>query len=174
MEELKFPIGKFSFEKEVSQDEIDSLISQIDNLPELLRANVQKLGEGHLDSQYRPGGWTIRQLIHHIADSHMNAYIRFKLALTEDKPTVKTFQEALWAELEDNRLPVDISLNLIEALHRRWVALVRSLSSADLEREFYHPEVGTLTLKKVLGLYAWHGNHHLAHLTSYIKRMNLD
>lgn len=171
MDDLRFPIGKFNLEKEVSENQISSLINQIEALPQLLKRTVQELKEEHLESPYRPGGWTIRKLVHHIADSHMNAFIRVKLAITEDKPTIKPFEEALWAELDDSLIPVEISIKLLEALHERWVILFRSLSALDRVRELNHPDIGLLTINQLIGLYAWHGNHHLAHITSYKCRI---
>jgi len=171
VDDLRFPIGKFNLEKEVSETQISSLIDQIEALPQLLKRAVQELKEEHLESPYRTGGWTIRQLVHHIADSHMNAFIRVKLAITEDKPTIKPFEEALWAELDDSLIPVEISIKLLEALHERWVILLRSLSALDRARELNHPDIGLLAINQLIALYAWHGNHHLAHITSFISRM---
>ncbi|EGW40238.1 YfiT family bacillithiol transferase [Desulfosporosinus sp. OT] len=170
MDKLRYPIGQFNIAEDVSLDQIENLINQIEALPQLLVDSVRDLTKEQLDSSYRPGGWTIRQVVHHIADSHMNGYIRFKLALTEDNPTIKPFNEVLWAELEDARtLSVDVSLKLIETLHERWSVLLRSLSTNELNRQFRHPEAGDLSLKKAIGLYAWHGNHHLAHIMSFTK-----
>ncbi|GEM_PF-36077 len=171
MEGLRYPIGTFDFEKEVQEKHISSLIDQIEALPELLTRVVEKLTEEQLDSPYRAGGWTIRQLVHHLADSNMNAYIRVKLAMTEDKPTIKPYAEALWAGLDDSQLPVELSTKLLEGLHKRWAILLRSLSSSGLERELIHPDIGLLTIKKLIDLYAWHGNHHLAQITAAISRM---
>lgn len=174
MDQLRYPIGQFNMSEEVSQEQVENLIAQIEVLPRLLAESLKDLSEDQLNSSYRPGGWTIRQVVHHIADSQMNGYIRCKLALTEDIPTIKPFNEDLWAELEDARtLPVDVSLKLIETLHKRWSVFLRSLSSSELNRQFRHPEAGDLSLKKAIGLYAWHGNHHLAHITNYRKSMGL-
>ncbi|WP_407312396.1 YfiT family bacillithiol transferase [Desulfosporosinus sp. SB140] len=174
MDKLRYPIGQFNMAEDVAVDQIENLIRQIESLPGLLIESVRDLSNEQLDSPYRPGGWTIRQVVHHIADSHMNAYIRFKLALTEDIPTIKPFNEALWAELEDARtLPVDVSLKLIETLHNRWVVLLRSLSTTELNREFRHPDAGVLSLKKTIGLYAWHGHHHLAHIKNFRKSIGM-
>ncbi|EGW39210.1 YfiT family bacillithiol transferase [Desulfosporosinus sp. OT] len=175
MDKLRYPIGQFNMSEDVSLDQVENLIAQIEVLPRLLTDSVKDLSEEQLSTSYRPGGWTIRQVIHHIADSHMNSYIRFKLALTEDTPTIKPFNEVLWAELEDARtLPVDVSLNLLETLHKRWSVLLRSMSPVELNRQFCHPEAGDLSLKKAIGLYAWHGNHHLAHITNYRKNIGLQ
>ena len=171
MDDLQYPIGTFDFEKEVPEKQINSLIEQIEALPELLIRAVEKLTEEQLDTPYRPGGWTIRQAVHHLADSNMNAYIRIKLAMTEDKPTIKPYNEALWAGLNDSQLPVELSTKILEGLHKRWIILLRSLSSSGLDRELIHPDIGLLTIKKLIDLYAWHGNHHLAQITSGISRM---
>lgn len=171
MDDLQYPIGTFDFEKEVPEKQINSLIEQIEALPELLIRAVEKLTEEQFDTPYRPGGWTIRQVVHHLADSNMNAYIRIKLAMTEDKPTIKPYNEALWAGLNDSQLPVELSTKILEGLHKRWIILLRSLSSSGLDRELIHPDIGLLTIKKLIDLYAWHGNHHLAQITSVISRM---
>ena len=171
MDDLQYPIGTFDFEKEVPEKQINSLIEQIEALPELLIRAVEKLTEEQLDTPYRPGGWTIRQAVHHLADSNMNAYIRIKLAMTEDKPTIKPYNEALWAGLNDSQLPVELSTKILEGLHKRWIILLRSLSSSGLDGELIHPDIGLLTIKKLIDLYAWHGNHHLAQITSGISRM---
>lgn len=174
MEDLRYPIGTFDFEKEVSEKQIGSLINQIETLPQLLSRAVEQLTDEQLDTPYRLGGWTIRQLVHHLADSNMNAYIRFKLAMTEDKPTIKPYDEALWAELVDSKLLIEVSTTLLEGLHKRWVVLLRSLSSAGLDRTLIHPDIGQLTIKKLVSLYAWHGSHHLAQIKLGISRMMHD
>ncbi len=171
MDDLRYPIGTFDFEEEVPETQISALTNDIEALPELLIRAVEKLTEEQLDTPYRPGGWTIRQVVHHLADSNMNAYIRFKLAMTEDKPTIKPYDEAQWAGLEDSKLPIEASTKLLEGLHKRWVSLLRSLSSSGLERELIHPDNGVLTIKKLINLYAWHGNHHLAQISLGISRM---
>ncbi len=130
------------------------------------------LSPEQLDTPYRPGGWTVRQVVHHVPDSHINSYIRFKLALTEPEPTIKPYDEALWAELADTpATPVEVSLTLLDSLHGRWVPLLRSLSGADFARQFRHPELGMVRLDGNLALYAWHGRHHVAHITSLRERM---
>lgn len=175
MNKLRYPIGQFSMPEDVGVDQIEDLIIQIENLPQLLANSIRDLSIEQLDSSYRPGGWTIRQVVHHIADSHMNGYIRVKLALTEDIPIIKPYNEALWAELEDSRtLPVDVSLKLVETLHFRWATLLRSLSPTELKCQFRHPESGDLSLKKAIGLYAWHGNHHLAHIMNFRKSTGIE
>ena len=139
--------------------------------PEKLRAAVQDLNEEQLDTPYRPGGWTIRQVIHHLPDSHMNSYVRFKLALTENTPAIKTYDEAKWAELDDSKdTPVEVSLNLLESLHKRWVVLLRSMSEKDFHRSVNHPEWGEIKLDRMLALYSWHCRHHLAHITTLRQR----
>jgi hypothetical protein len=136
-----------------------------------LRAAVAGLNEEQLNTPYRDGGWTVRQVIHHVPESHMNAYIRFKLALTEDDPTIKPYNEAAWAETADVRdTPVEVSLALLDNLHNRWVVLLKSMSDADFSKQFRHPELGVVPLEKNLALYAWHGKHHVAHITSLRER----
>jgi uncharacterized damage-inducible protein DinB len=147
-------------------------IAEIDAAPAALRAAVAGLSEEQLATPYRPGGWTVRQVVHHLPDSHANAYVRFKLALTEDNPTIKPYLEARWAELPDNAgTPVEVSLGLLEALHRRWVVLLRGMGPEDFARPLTHPEKGRLSLDQMLALYAWHGRHHVAHVTSLTERM---
>lgn len=165
MEELRYPIGQLDSAGEVTEAQLARFISDIESLPDRLRQAVAGLSAAQLDGTYRPGGWTARQLVHHIADSHINGYTRIKLALTEECPTVKTLAEEGWAELADGReLPVEVSLQLIEALHRRWAYLLRSLGPDELVREFRHPENGVMTVSQAIRVYAWHGNHHLGHI----------
>ena len=172
MSDLRYPIGKFAKPLEVTEEMRRRFISGIAETPARLRAAVHGLSPAQLDTPYRPGGWSVRQVVHHLPDSHMNSYIRFKLALTEQEPTIKTYHENLWAELEDARnTPVEISLNLLDSLHQRWIVMLRSLTSADWARTFRHPEQGMLTLDSYLALYAWHGRHHVAHITSLRERM---
>jgi uncharacterized damage-inducible protein DinB len=172
LEELRYPIGKFDLNRApATADERKKFIDELANLPERLRQALNGLNGKQLETPYREGGWTVRQLVHHIADSHMNAYIRFKLALTEDAPTIKPYKEAAWAELADSRLtPVDVSLALVESLHSRWVVLLRTLQPADWARTMIHPERGTMTLDLTLAMYAWHGAHHVAHITALRER----
>lgn len=162
----RYPIGKFQFDGEITNQVSKSWINEIEELPGLLRDAVKDLNHEQLDTPYRSGGWTVRQVIHHLADSHMNAYVRFKLALTEENPVIKTYDEGLWAELLDYELPISISLTLLETLHIRLVKLLRSLNPEQLEKTFLHPELGQVSVGKNIGLYAWHGRHHLAHITS--------
>lgn len=170
--DLQYPIGRFEWPSEISPDERRRLIDAIDRTPANLRAAVAGLSEQQLDTPYRPAGWTVRQVVHHVADSHMNSYVRFRLALTEQEPTIKPYDQSLWAELADARTaPVEPSVALLESLHRRWVLLLRSLSPADFGRQFHHLELGVVSLDKNLALYAWHGRHHVAHITSLRERM---
>ena len=172
MSDLRYPIGKFSYEGELTQDARRRAMDDIEAAPARLRAAVEGLSPEQLDTPYRRDGWTVRQVVHHLADSHLNAYTRSKLALTEEEPTVKPYDETRWAELSDARTaPVEISLALLESLHRRWVLLLRSLAPTDFARRFQHPELGVVSLDKNLALYAWHGRHHLAHITSLGERM---
>jgi uncharacterized damage-inducible protein DinB len=146
-------------------------IAEIATAPAYLRAAVAGLNQEQLNTPYREGGWTVRQVVHHVPESHMNAYIRFKLALTETDPTVKPYDEAAWAETADVReTPIEVSLALLENLHTRWVIMVRSMSDADFKKQFVHPEIGEVSLEKNLALYAWHGKHHVAHITSLRER----
>ena len=170
LHDLQYPIGKFQPPHEIDpQQRADCLLS-LEQLPARLRAAVADLSPAQLSATYRPGGWTITQLVHHIADSHMNAYLRFRLALTETAPTIKPYREADWAELEDARsAPVELSLVLLEALHRRWILLARSTRNEDFSRCYLHPELGETSLHHVLCLYAWHGEHHLAHIRSIAR-----
>ena len=171
LEKLRYPIGRFEPPSQVDQDQIESWISDIEALPGDLRRTVRGLTETQLDTPFRPGGWTIRQVIHHLPDSHINSFIRFKLALTEDRPEIKPYFEDRWAELADySEAPVAASLDLLDGLHRRWVALLRSLTEQDLERTFIHPESGLVNLPETIGSYAWHGQHHLAHIREAIRR----
>jgi hypothetical protein len=171
MTDLRFPIGKFEPAANVSESLRSQWIDDIARAPGLLRAAVAGLTEHQIDTPYRPEGWTVRQVVHHLPDSHLNAFVRFKLALTEDEPTIKPYREDRWANLEDGRTaPIDISLTLLDALHRRWVLLLRSMPPAEFARTFRHPEHGVLTLDTTLGMYAWHGRHHTAHITSLRER----
>ena len=172
IENLKYPIGKFLPPREYSEKMFDEWIQTIEELPKKLRKAIQHLNDEQLDTPYRDGGWTVRQVVHHLADSHMNAYIRFKLAMTEDLPTVKPYFEDRWAELEDAKHgPVEISLNLLEALHKRWVYFLRTLNDDDLKRKFHHPETKKDNeLRLILALYSWHSKHHLAHITTFAER----
>jgi len=170
--DLQYPIGPFTWPADVSADQRRRYIDEIEQAPAHLRTAVTGLTGEQLDTPYRPGGWTVRQVVHHVPDSHLNSYLRFKLALTEDEPTIKPYDQSRWAELADVRMaPVETSLVLLESLHHRWVSLLRSLSEADFARTFRHPEIGIVRLDRNLALYAWHGRHHVAHITSLGKRM---
>ena len=172
LDDLRYPIGRFSPPASTMAGIRSAHIATLRQLPERLKAAVAGLEDHQLDTPYREGGWTVRQLVHHVADSHANSYVRFKLALTEDWPTIKPYDEAAWAELSDSRwLPVEISLSLIAALHARWVGLLESLSDDDFHRGFNHPEAGRMNLAKALALYDWHSRHHTAHITALRARM---
>ena len=171
LEQLKFPIGKFSKPDSFTKELLTLFISDIESFPQKLQQEVAHLNEQQLDTPYRPEGWTIRQVVHHCADSHMNSIIRFKLALTEEQPVIKPYLEDKWAELQDYKLPIEPSLQLLEGLHFRWAILLKSFNEADLERKFIHPEHGKeFCLDEAIGMYAWHCNHHLAHITELKKR----
>ena len=171
MTDLRFPVGKFHFDGPLTEPQKQASLDEIARTPAKLRAAVKGLSEAQLDAPYRPGGWTVRQVVHHLPDSHMNSYVRFKLALTESEPTIKPYAEDRWAELADSKsTPVEVSLTLLESLHDRWAHLLRSLSPEDWKRTFRHPEMGAMTLEKTLALYAWHGRHHVAHITSLRER----
>ena len=166
MADLRFPIGKFQYSGNVSDSERTQFIDQIAATPAQLRAAVRGLSPDQLDTPYREGGWTVRQVVHHVPDSHLNSYVRFKLALTEEEPMIKGYDEGRWAQLADTRTtPVEISLSLLESLHQRWTNLLRSLSGSEWRRTFRHPERGLMTLDEALAMYAWHGKHHIAHIT---------
>lgn len=173
MTDLRYPIGPFAYAGTMTDVQRAECVARIAAAPGKLRAAAAGLDDAQLDTPYRPGGWTVRQVVHHVPDSHINAYTRFRLALTEDTPTIKPYEEARWAELPDARgLPVAVSLALLEALHARWVPLLRGLTTADAARQLRHPEHGRLmSLDELLGLYAWHGDHHVAHITSLRGRM---
>ena len=170
--DLRYPLGKFKYEGELSDEQRGRAIRQIAEAPAKLRAAVQGLNDEQLNTPYRPEGWTVRQVVHHLPDSHLNAYTRFKLGLTEEEPMVKPYDEVRWANLADTRdTPVEVSLALLDFLHRRWVILLASLQPQDFARRFRHPELGAMTLDKNLALYAWHGRHHVAHISSLRERM---
>lgn len=169
--DLRYPIGKFQRPEQVTSDERERLIQEIEAAPKALRSAVAGLTDSQLDTPYRPSGWTVRQVVHHVPDSHVNSFIRFKLALTETEPTIKPYEEQLWAELADARMPVEVSLTLLDAVHHRWVYLLKSMSEGDFARTFVHPAIGKMRLDQNLALYAWHGRHHTAHITSLCDRM---
>jgi len=170
--DLRYPVGKFEFPDAVSPGDRRIFVTEIAEAPARLRSAVRGLADEQLDTAYRPGGWTVRQVVHHVPDSHLNSYVRFRLTLTEDDPTIKAYFEDRWAELPDARTaPVEISLRLLECLHARWVGLLRSLDDAQWKRTFRHPVLGPVSLEKNAALYAWHGRHHVAHITSLRERM---
>ena len=162
----RFPIGAFDRNYEVSPAARFERIKTITELPSAVAAAIEGLSEEQIDTEYRPGGWTVRQTVHHIADSHSNSLTRFKLALTEDEPPIiRPYYEERWAELDDSKLPVDVSMKMIDAIHVRWASLLNSMTDADFKREFIHPETGNWPLEGALALYAWHSKHHTAHIT---------
>jgi uncharacterized damage-inducible protein DinB len=171
MSDPRYPIGKFSYSGAVSVAEKKQFLDEIEQTPVRLRDAVRGLSDAQLDTPYRDGGWTVRQVVHHVPDSHMNAYIRFKLALTEDDPAIKPYMEDRWAQLPDSRQPIENSLAMLDSLHRRWVTVLHNLTDTDWKRTFRHPELGPMTLEKTLALYAWHGRHHVAHVTGLRERM---
>jgi hypothetical protein len=170
-DDLRYPIGEFDRNFEISPLARSERMRTIAELPATLASAVTDLSEEQLDTEYRPGGWTVRQTVHHVADSHANSLIRFKLALTEDEPpTIRPYYEDRWAELGDSKLPVDISLRMLESIHGRWMALMGSMAEDDFKRSFIHPETGEWTLEGALALYAWHSKHHTAHITKLRER----
>jgi DinB superfamily len=170
--DLRYPVGQFSFSGTLSHKDRAVLIDEISATPEKMRDAVSGLTKEQLDTPYRPGGWTVRQVVHHVPESHMNSYVRFKLAITEDEPTIKPYFEDRWAQLPDALVsPIEPSLDLLDALHQRWVWFLRSLKGEDFERTFQHPELGLVSLNKNVALYAWHGRHHVAHITALRERM---
>ncbi len=163
--DARYPIGRFVPPPEITHELKHEWITAIAVLPRQLQEIIRDMDDQELNSRYRDGGWTIRQIIHHIADSHLNSYCRYRLALTEDEPVIKPYKESGWAELADAKTgPVDVSLQLISALHTRWIMLLKSMDDAAFRRKYVHPERGALTLNETTGLYAWHGRHHLAHI----------
>ena len=170
--DLRYPIGEFKYEAPLTDAERQACLAIIEETPARMRAAVAGLNEEQLDTAYRPEGWTVRQVVHHVPESHLVSYTRFKLAMTEDEPTIKTYFEDRWAKLDDARqAPIALSLDLLDALHGRWIWFLRSLKQADFQRTYRHPELGTVTLDKAAALYAWHGPHHVAQITSLRERM---
>jgi hypothetical protein len=166
----RYPIGKFQMPASASTARRAQAIDEIASTPAKLRAAVKGLNDAQLDTPYREGGWTVRQLIHHVPDSHMNAYIRLRLALTEDKPTIKTYEEGRWADLADAKLPIDVSQTLLDCIHARWDAVWRSLKPEQFARPLIHPDQGERTIDWLLFMYEWHGKHHTAHVTELRKQ----
>lgn len=169
MTDPRYPIGKFAFPRSTTEAQRQMWIAEIAEAPAKLRSAAEGLTPAQLDTPYREGGWTARQVIHHLPDSHMNAYVRFKLALTEDEPTIKPYDEAAWAALGDvSSTPINTSLSLLEGLHDRWTRLLQTLDEASFARTFRHPELGVTRLDQYLALYAWHGKHHVGHV-EYVR-----
>ena len=172
MSDPRFPIGRFHFEGPFTAQQRNEHLNHIEQTPARIRAAVSGLTPQQLDTPYRDGGWTVRQVVHHVPESHMNSYIRFKLALTEDEPTIKPYMEDLWAKLPDaTTAPIDLSLTLLDSLHQRWMLVLRAMKPEDWNRTFRHPELGVMNLEKTLALYSWHGRHHTAHITSLRDKM---
>ena len=168
----RYPIGKFEMPAHVTPARRQQAIDEIAATPVKMRGAAKGLSESQLDTPYREGGWTVRQVVHHVPDSHLNAYCRFKLALTEETPTIRPYDEARWAELGDSRdTPIETSLQLLESLHDRWVRLLRSMPESDFARKLKHPDSGEMSLDTLLALYGWHGRHHVGHITALRQRM---
>lgn len=172
LEKLKYPIGKVNLPKVITKNNLEDWINVLEKFPQELEFLTKKLSENQLDTPYRENGWTIRQVVHHCFDSHLNAYTRFKLALTEDTPTIKPYDETRWANLNDSKTgPIALSIDGLKALHAKWVYVLKDLSNNDLEKMFVHPETNTeYLLKKVIGVYAWHSLHHFAHIKELLIR----
>jgi hypothetical protein len=169
--DLSYPIGKFHYSGVSTENDRRRYIDVIAACPANMRAAVAGLAPQQLDTPYRPGGWTVRQVIHHVPDSHINAYVRFKLALTENEPSVKPYDEAARAKLNDSReVPIEVSLSLLENLHTRWVSVLRAMHPEDFGRKLKHPELGIVELDRYVALYAWHSQHHVAHITNLRQR----
>jgi uncharacterized damage-inducible protein DinB len=167
MPDPRYPIGKFAYSGPLTAAQKQQCLTDIEQTPACLRASLSGLSDQQLDTPYRDGGWTLRQVAHHVVDSHMNSYIRFKLALTEEEPAIKPYREDLWAELpEAKHAPIAVSLALLDSLHQRWMLMLRAFTDSDWKRTFRHPELGPMSLEKTLALYSWHGHHHVAHITN--------
>ena len=173
IEHLKYPIGKFQVDSVITMDDLKKAIEEIKSLPKFLENTVKEFNEGQLATPYRPGGWTVRQVIHHCADSHMNALVRFKLALTEENPRIKPYDEASWANLPDYELPIEISIGMLKNIHFKWVRILEEMSPEDFDKTYFHPESQKdVSLDEVTLIYAWHGKHHLAHIQALMIREN--
>jgi len=168
--EPRYPIGNFAMPAQITPARRQEAIEEIASTPAKLRAAVKGLSETQLDTPYREGGWTVRQVVHHVPDSHLNAYVRLKLALTENKPTIKPYDEAAWAKLADSKAPIEVSQTLLDSVHSRWDRLWRSLKTEDFARKLIHPEHGERTVDWLLFVYEWHGKHHAAHITELRKQ----
>jgi len=168
--DLRYPIGEFTLPASITAATRNDAIEAIAALPERMRAAVRGLSESQLDTPYRPSGWTVRQVVHHVPDSHLNAYIRVKLALTENNPTIKPYDQEAFAQLPDQRLPIDVSLSMLDALHARWTTVLRALIAAQFARPLVHPEIGQITVDYLVHHYAWHSRHHVAHITRLRER----
>ncbi len=171
MSDLRYPVGEYQKPPEFTAALRAAWLAGIAATPARMRDAVRGLTEAQIDTPYRPGGWTVRQVVHHVPDSHMQSYVRCKTALTEDAPAIKPYNEARWAELVDSLEPVEVSLALLENLHHRWVKLLASLSEAEMRRTYLHPEAGVRSIEETLAIYAWHGRHHVAHITALRQRM---
>jgi len=173
MEDVKYPIDKYRAQELHTPEEISSFIQRIQSLPSRFDSAIKNLSNKQLDTPYREGGWSVRQVVHHIADSHLNAYIRVKWILTEETPVIKAYDEKAWAETGETKSAPEVSLALLKALHNKWVVLLKTLSTDQLKKELIHPATQKhLTLHNLIGMYAWHGDHHLAHITELKKRLN--
>jgi hypothetical protein len=171
LQQLRYPIGNMPAPLTFTDAEVQNWVSDIEKLPAQLRTAVQNRTLAQLDTPYRPDGWTVRQVVHHISDSHINAFVRLKLALTEENPTIKPYEEQFWAELADSKLPIEVSLVIIENLHAKMVKILRGLSAADLARTFFHPgSKKTFKIGALAAMYSWHGRHHLAHIVNLATR----
>jgi len=171
-EDLSYPIEKYDKAATITPELRKQFIKEIAELPKTLREAVKNLNEEQLDTPYRPKGWTVRQVIHHVGDSHMNSFIRFKLALSEKNPIIRPYAEELWAKTAEYKMPVEVSLGLVDSIHQRWATLLESMSDEDFARTLNHPETGVWTLENLLGMYVWHGEHHTAHIINLKKRNN--
>jgi uncharacterized damage-inducible protein DinB len=172
MTDPRYPIGEFSFDGTLTEAQKAKHLDDIEQTPARLRAAVLGLSDQQVDTPYRERGWTVRQVVHHVPESHMNSYIRFKLALTEEAPTIRPYMEDRWAKLPDaTTAPVELSLVLLESLHKRWMLVLRAMKPEEWKRTFRHPEIGLMTLEKALALYSWHGRHHVAHVAALREKM---
>ncbi len=170
--DLRYPIGEFKFEGPLTEDQRRACFDKIEETPARMRAAVAGLTEEQLEMPYRPGGWTVRQVVHHVPESHMTSYLRLKLAVTENEPVIKPYDEDSWAKLDDaQQAPIELSLDLLESLHKRWMWFLRTLKPDDYQRTFRHPEIGVVSIDKNIALYAWHGPHHVAQITALRERM---